>query len=141
MLVAAMINDVLSYPKELAKKEAGLNHNLLTSLTSIYPEMSIKEAVGAATGMINRLMMLFLRLREQINQTADPDLRQYVDGMLDVIAGVLSFNAEYARYFPKELQEAAADYLSAWDDSPPSSVLVPIEEFSSVAWWWEQLDH
>jgi hypothetical protein len=60
--------------------------------------------------------------------------------MLDVIAGTLSFNAQYARYFSAELQAAAAEYLSAWDNSPVDETLEPIKEFTSVAWWWDQLD-
>jgi hypothetical protein len=140
MLLAAMINDVLSYPKEVAKQEAGLNHNLITALLHVRPELSVRKAVSTATGMINRLMTLYLRLREQIQPNAGYDLRRYTEGMLDVIAGTLSFNAQYARYFSAELQAAAAEYLSAWDNSPVDETLEPIKEFTSVAWWWDQLD-
>ncbi|MFE6904405.1 hypothetical protein ACFVFJ_47825 [Streptomyces sp. NPDC057717] len=125
-------NDVLTYHKEVLR--GGANHNLVAVLTREY-DCSVPEAVRRAVEMRDRVLSLFLRLRDQVAQDAGPDLRRYLTGLSAWIRGHLDWGMATARYrnpdnpadLPHVLAAAPTD-----DDHAP----LPIP---SVAWWWGQL--
>jgi hypothetical protein len=131
MLVGTLDNDRYSYFRErdLEVKK----HNLFDSLRVDDPSLSFAQAVDQAVVLRDRLMGLYLRLREQLLLTAGDDVRRYLAGLDVVISGNMNFAAKAARYLlPK------TPYSVTVTDEPCDNSLTP-PDLPTIAWWWDQL--
>jgi hypothetical protein len=131
MLVGTLDNDRYSYFRErdLAVKK----HNLFGARCVDDPSLSFAQAVDEAVALRDRIMCLYLRLREQLLLTASDDVRRYVTGLDAVISGNMNFAAKAARYLLPEMQYTVKVTNVPCDDSttPP--------DLPTIAWWWDQL--
>jgi hypothetical protein len=131
MLVGTLDNDRYSYFRErdLAVKK----HNLFDALRVDDPSLPFAQAVDKAVALRDRIMSLYLKLREQLLPTAGTDVRRYVAGLDTVISGNMNFAAKAARYLLPEMPYAVTVTEVPCDDStaPP--------DLPTIAWWWDQL--
>jgi len=131
MLVGTLDNDRYSYFRErdLAVKK----HNLFDALRVDDPSLSFAQAVNKAVALRDRIMCLYLGLREQLLLTASDDVRRYVAGLDTVISGNMNFAAKAARYLLPEMPHEVRSTDVPCDDSmaPP--------DLPTIAWWWDQL--
>ncbi|MFI9232668.1 terpene synthase family protein [Streptomyces rimosus] len=129
-------NDVYSYHREV--KEQSLESNLVGILEH---ELRVppQEAMTRAAALHDRLMCLYLALRERIARRATPEVRCYLGQLDHFIRGNLDYSAVSPRY--RDDPGAAPDPAPAfgvWADSPSDGSLEPLP-LRTVAWWWDQL--
>lgn len=92
-----MDNDRYSLLKELAPDKAG--YNLFSAFQHDHPELSPEQAVDAAVDLRNRMMAVYVRLREQILPDASEQMTRYFEVLDLVIAGNIAFGTSTLRYF------------------------------------------
>lgn len=129
-------NDLWSRAKELSRAGDPLN---LVDVLAAQRDCSIERAHGAALAMRDRLMVLFLRLREQLMQGASPAFQQYLTGLGHVVRGHLDWAAGCARYQVAGGERQGVTRPAWWRSEPVDASLRPLP-IPSLAWWWEQLD-
>ncbi|UGY94446.1 terpene synthase family protein [Streptomyces gobiensis] len=133
-------NDLFSYAKE---DHHDLPEQNLVNVLAHRNGCSPKEALPEAVAIRDRVMTLFLRLREQLAQDADPELNRYLESLGHYLSGCLAWMNTAPRYAsPRNrnpLPVPGATYSITYRDTPtdPSPDPVPIP---SIAWWWNQLD-
>jgi len=125
-------NDLMTYHKETVK--GGADHNLVTVLAESR-SLSAAAAVAEALAMRDRVLCLFLRLRDQIAADASTELRRYVGGLEAWIRGHLDWGIETARYRnPADPAARLYSYADRPSTTDPSPLPIP-----TITWWWEQL--
>ncbi|MGW4913263.1 terpene synthase family protein [Streptomyces sp. NPDC004270] len=131
LLVGAVDNDRYSYYREhnLPVKK----HNLFHALLREHPGDSLEEAVTKAVAIRDRLMSLYLRLREQILQDAEEDLHRYMSGIDLIVSGNINFGMKTARYLLPD-----SPYSLSWNDKPSDPTPDPLP-YPALTWWWKQL--
>lgn len=125
-------NDLLTYHKEVLR--GGSDHNLVTVLQHAYGYPA-DEAVSQAVAMRDRVLCLFLRLRDHVADGADLNLRRYLAGLSSWVRGHLDWGMATTRY---RNPENPADLPGEFADAPPDDGGEPLP-IPSVAWWWGQL--
>ena len=132
-------NDILSYAKEDRRGSPGQN---IVDLLMYHGGCSFPVALHRTTAVRDRVMTLFLRLREQVAEGAGPDLRRYLEGLGHFIAGNIRWSDTAPRYAsPRNrhlLPVPGARLDVTWRDSPSDASTEPLP-FPTVAWWWDQL--
>lgn len=133
--VAALDNDRHSLRKEHAN---GQDMNVYRALTQ-GTDMTLAEAVGAATSMRDRILTRFLELQEQVRKWASTELRTYLLGLCHGIRGNIEWGLHVPRYVGLDAGPAGADEAPPrWSDVPAHSGSGPVP-IPSVAWWWDDL--
>ncbi|MGW0312590.1 terpene synthase family protein [Streptomyces flavidovirens] len=131
LLAAALDNDRYSYIRERhlpVKKE-----NLFHAVHRDHPELTFDEAIERGVAIRDRLMTLYLRLREQLLTAASDDLCGHLTGIDRIISGNFNFATATTRY----LLANAADIFAKTDEpTDPSTAPLP---YPAIAWWWEHL--
>ncbi|MBQ6644098.1 MAG: hypothetical protein IJH84_24115 [Saccharopolyspora sp.] len=140
-MVAALDNDRVSRHKEMLGQQDG--HNLTDAVRTV-TGTDAQEAEATAIAYRDRLMLLFLRLREQVRRGASEPLRIY----LDSLAHGIRANIDWSLRTPRYTVLYAADGITpavrlrlngSVVDSPAVRRAEPLP-FPSIAWWWTQLD-
>ena len=122
-------NDLLTYHKET--RRGGADHNLVTVLARS-EHLPTAEAVAKAAAIRDRVLCLFLRLRDQVTADASTELRRYLTGLQAWIRGHLDWGMATVRYRnPADLPQSLAR-------TPQDAAPDPLP-FPSITWWWEQL--
>ncbi len=125
-------NDLMTYHKETVR--GGAAHNLVTVLAESHG-LSAAEAVAEAIAMRDRVLCLFLRLRDQVTTDASKELRRYVTGLEAWIRGHLDWGMQTARYRnPADPAAGLYSYADRPRTTDPSPLPIP-----TITWWWEQL--
>lgn len=125
-------NDLLTYWKECTR--GGAAHNLVTVLAQ-QRGCSPAEAIDEAVAMRDRVLRLFLHLRERVGADADPRLRDYLAGLSSWIRGHLDWGMATARYRnPEDPADLPQDFAHDFRDALLEPLPIP-----SIAWWWRQL--
>jgi Terpene synthase family 2, C-terminal metal binding len=125
-------NDLLTYHKEVLR--GGADHNLVTVLEHVAGCSADKAAI-LAIAMRDRVLRLFLELRDQTAADAGPELLRYLDGLSAWIRGHLDWGLATARYRnPENPADLPHDFaVTSIDNSHEPLPIV------SIAWWWGQL--
>ncbi|MFF1445043.1 hypothetical protein [Streptomyces sp. NPDC058295] len=129
--ITALDNDRYSYFKE--RRMASRKHNLFAALRYEHPDWSLERAVTEAVAIRDRIMTLYLRLRERLLRDADEDMRRYLAGWDHMITGNITLPTLTARY---RSAETANGVTIVDKPSDPSTEPLPIP---TIAWWWDQL--
>ncbi|MFI1972400.1 terpene synthase family protein [Streptomyces cinnamoneus] len=133
-------NDLFSYAKEDSQETTDQN---IVNVLIHHDGSSPAQALGDAVAIRDRVMTLFLELRDQIARDAGAELRRYLQALGHYIAGCIRWMNEAPRYAsPRnrhDLPVPGATYGITWRDTPsdPGTGPLPI---ASAAWWWDQLD-
>jgi hypothetical protein len=125
-------NDLMTYHKETMR--GGADHNLVSVLAESHG-LSAAEAVAEAIAMRDRVLCLFLRLRDQVTTDASTELRRYVTGLEAWIRGHLDWGMQTARYRnPADPAARLYRYAGRPRTTDPSPLPIP-----TITWWWDQL--
>ncbi|NUU26242.1 MAG: hypothetical protein HOV68_32785 [Streptomycetaceae bacterium] len=139
--VAKINNDFFSYAKgdHLQPQEPSII-NVLAREHGI----SSAEAAVEAQALRDRAMHVFIRLYEQLGESAVPQIRQYAKVGRDFVTGDFAWHIENPRYASPPnrtpLPIADARFDVTWTDRPSDPAL-DAPDISAIAWWWELLDN
>lgn len=139
-LVAGWDNDLHSYHKEAHQQQSDQN---IVNVLMHHHGYSVERAVRAAVAMRDRVMHLFLRVREQTLPGASPPLRSYLMGLGHGIRGNIDWALGVQRY-------TSTDDLAAppgpgqprepgWADKPSDASPEPLP-IPAIRWWWQLVD-
>ncbi|MFJ3636570.1 hypothetical protein [Streptomyces sp. NPDC090112] len=139
--VVSADNDLFSYDKDdhLEPREINLV-NVLAHRERCSPE----EAVPLAVALRDRVMGLFLRLRERIEERADDRLDAHVRALCHYVAGSIAWQTRAPRYAsPRNrnaLPRAEARFEIRYSDAPTQDGTEPPAGLPALASWWRPLD-
>ncbi|MFI9824358.1 hypothetical protein ACIHFC_28465 [Streptomyces sp. NPDC052013] len=133
-LLTAWDNDLYSYHVETNGQVLGFN---LPDVLRHVNGYSVHEALGQAAAWRDRVMHLFLRLRNQVSASASPALRRFLHNQGQWIRGNIAWGLTSNRYSPDATTRAVRSQ-TGWSSQPRDSSLDPLP-LPSIAWWWEQL--
>ncbi|MBV6695605.1 hypothetical protein KV557_00500 [Kitasatospora aureofaciens] len=131
MLAGGLDNDRYSYLRErdLAVKK----HNLFDAIRHDHPDHTFEQAVTDAIAIRDRMMTLYLQLRENLLAEDDDDLRRYLTGLDRITSGNINFAMTCARYL---LPDSPHTVTRVDKPSDPSTGPLP---YPTIAWWWDHL--
>jgi hypothetical protein len=139
-LVAGWDNDLHSYRKEAHQQEAEQN---IVNVLVHHEDCSVEQALLSAVAMRDRVMHLFLQVREKTLAGASEPLRSYLMGLGHGIRGNIDWALSVQRYtsvgdtgVPPGPGQARQP---GWSDEPSDASPVPLP-IPPIRWWWEQLD-
>jgi hypothetical protein len=137
-LIAALDNDFISYRKESYHQE--INDNIMV-LLMYHNHCTLEQAISDALNIRDRLMHLFLCLRDQILPQASPKLRSYLMCLGNVIRGTFEWSLKTPRYnsFGESIPPPfyAQAFTPEWTEHP--DIYTEPLPFSTVSWWWDFL--
>ncbi|MBB5122549.1 hypothetical protein GO002_25985 [Streptomyces eurocidicus] len=131
--LVAWDNDFYSRNKEIQR--AGDNLNLIDVLAQ-ERDCPPARAQEEAMAMRDRVMTLFLRLREQLWPRSGVELRCYLVALGQFVRGHLDWASACARYADPY---GTAEPARWWKPAPADDSLEPLP-LPAVAWWWDQLE-
>lgn len=135
-LIVTCDNDLFSYQREAAHE--ALESNMVNTLAHEH-RCSLEEAILRTVALRDRVMCLFLKLRDQIGQHASAALRRYLTQLGHLIRGNLDWSLTVPRYYTEVDGEPVPSLDSyQWADRPSDGSLDPLP-VPSIAWWWDQL--
>ncbi|UQA63363.1 terpene synthase family protein [Polyangium aurulentum] len=138
-MLGAIDNERVSRAKEIHGE--GQEHSFVDVLAherGHTPEQALHDVVA----MRDRMMCLFLRLREQAMHQASPALTRHITDLGHVIRGHIEWSLNTTRYSTVygagESPIGTVDLSSGWASAPADDRLEP-PPIPSIAWWWDQL--
>ncbi|WP_158858048.1 terpene synthase family protein [Streptomyces sp. NRRL B-1347] len=141
-MIPALDNDLVSRHKEILGHQD--DYNVVSILSTAYG-IDEEEAVSMATAWRDRMMVLFLRLREQIAAgKASAALRIYLDSLGHGIRANIDWSLRTPRYNTLYQQDGVTpskhlELCGSFRETPTDSSCAPLP-VPSLAWWWSQLD-
>jgi hypothetical protein len=129
-------NDLYSRNKELLRADDDLN---LIDVLCAELGCGPAEALQYAVAMRDRVMVLFLRLRDQVLQDGGAELRRYVHDLGQFVRGHLDWAARCPRYrVPAQVVTPLAKPVGWWKHRPAddSADALPLP---TISWWWDHL--
>jgi len=133
-LIAALDNDFVSYRKEIYHQQT----NTIMDLLMYHNQYTLEQAISDALNIRDRLMHLFLCLRDQVLPQASPKLSSYLICLGNLIRGNFEWSLKTLRYNNFGESSPPPFYTQAftpeWTENP-NIYTVPLP-FSAVSWWW-----
>jgi hypothetical protein len=138
-MLIAFDNDLYSYHKERIRHPSGINFIDLSARTS---GCSPAEAIPRVVAMRDRVMCLFLRLRDQVRVGASKNLGRYLDSLGQWLRANIDWGTTSERYLkplgPDSPPDTWGIMPTEYATEPTDSRLEPIP-IPAVSWWWNQL--
>ncbi|MER6387255.1 hypothetical protein ABT236_02105 [Streptomyces sp. NPDC001523] len=138
--VVSADNDLFSYDKDDHVEPREVN---LINVIAHQEGLTPARAVPVAVALRDRVMGLFLRLRQQVARDADEQLARHLEGMGHYIAGCLAWQDRAPRYASprnrNELPVEGARFDIRYRDGP-SDDRTEAPPLPALAWWWDLLD-
>lgn len=131
LMAGALDNERYSQAKAALEQEQ--QTNIFEVIRNQNPGMSFDDAIVDAIALRDRILSLYLRLREQMWPHASHGLRRYLRYLEHSFNGNITFGEKAARYRTPHTTPIARSVTP----SDPSTEPLPL---SSIAWWWDQLD-
>jgi Terpene synthase family 2, C-terminal metal binding len=132
ILVGAFDNDRYSDLRD--RNARARKSNIMRAVAHEHPDWTFRQVVDEVVATRDRIMVLYLTLRQQILADASVDLHRYVTGLDQFISGNIKLAATAARYLL-----AGTHYQPTLTDKPSDDRLEPLP-IPTIAWWWEQLE-
>jgi hypothetical protein len=135
-------NDLASYSHEV--HQDCLQSNFVHIL-QVERAISSQDALVEAVRLLDRLMLLFVTLRDEIAENAEPALRRYLGQLSNKVRG----NSDFQRLVPRystilDIDQGVTPVVEGpvlamydYSDGPSDGQLSPPAD--SIAWWWDQL--
>jgi len=140
-MIAALDNDRVSRHKEQLGEQDG--HNVTDAVKAVRG-VGEQEAEEIAISFRDRMMLLFLRLRQQVRLRASEPLRRYLDSLLHGIRSNIDWSLRTPRYAvlydSDGLTPAARLRMHGSVVDSPGPVRDEPLPFPSIAWWWSQAE-
>lgn len=133
-------NDLFSYNKD--DDQQPWEQNWINVIAHQYG-CSPRDALPEAVALRDRVMTLFVRLRDRLAKDADEQLGRYLASLEHYVAGSIAWQDRAPRYAsPRNrnaLPVAGASFGITWRDTPsdPSPLPPPIP---ALARWWRHLE-
>jgi hypothetical protein len=96
LMICLLDNELLSRHKESVRSE--YDAGLIRVLQDESPHVGLQDAVHTAIALRDRIMEIFLKLRDKLLAGSSPEMRTYVEALGHCIAGVTMFTATSPRY-------------------------------------------
>lgn len=137
-LIGALDNDIVSYHREATMGE----FNILDVLRNTHG-CSLQQAVSDTIALRDRLMCLYLRIRDHLVRTASPELGRFASELGYIVRGHMEWAQETLRYLTPQHAETGViadaprmgvDWVNDPSDNSPEPPPLP-----GIAWWWEHL--
>lgn len=129
MLAAALDNDRYSYPRE--RRHPIRKPNLFDAIRHERPQLTVAQALLEGVTIRDRILTLYVRLREDILRDADDGLHSYITGLDRIVSGNVNMATAASRYlladFPHKIITTAH----------PADVSTAPLRIPTIAWWWE----
>jgi Terpene synthase family 2, C-terminal metal binding len=140
-LIAALDNDRVSRYKEILGQGDAYN---LVDVIARCENRCIHDAAEQMITYRDRLMCLFLRLRDQLTQNASAPLRTYLQALGHGIRSNIDWSLTVPRYKTLYAEDGVTrtgqiTLVSHCVEQPTDESLEP-PPWPSVAWWWTQLN-
>lgn len=144
-LLHCFYNDLASYRHELRQNSPESNFvHILQTEHRCHPQ----DAMVLAVRFLDRVMMLFVRLRDQLCRTAGPELCRYLDQLSHKIRGNSDYQVRAPRYTttldidtdsnaPRGIQFPTSP-IYEYSDQPSDARLAP--PAAAISWWWDQIE-
>ncbi|WP_433192185.1 terpene synthase family protein [Nocardia sp. CA-107356] len=129
LMVVLIDNEKLSRKKE---QVAGVYDLSLSTVLHANRYCSRFDAPQVATEMRDRILAVFLTLRDRVHDEHSPRMGRYADALSLLIAGVVAFTPIAARY-----TVAGAPAQPAPTSERPRHATDECLPVPSVAWWWD----
>ncbi|MET9324810.1 hypothetical protein ABZX75_32365 [Streptomyces sp. NPDC003038] len=137
--VVSADNDLFSYDKDDHLEPWEVN---LVNVIAHQEKCPPAEAVRLAVALRDRVMALFLRLREQLAAEADAHLARRLEAMGHYVAGCIAWQSRAPRYAsPRnrhELPLPGAGFAIRYTDTPSDAGTEP-PALPALAGWWRQV--
>ncbi|WP_327280964.1 MULTISPECIES: terpene synthase family protein [unclassified Streptomyces] len=138
-LIGALDNDVISHHREAAIGE----FNLLDVLRNENNGYPLSHAVTDAIALRDRLMTLYVRIRDHLAHTARPHLARFAHDIGHIIRGHMEWAQETSRYRTPENAKTgelhhATGFTVDWREHPADDNRQP-PPLPSIAWWWNHI--
>jgi hypothetical protein len=124
-------NDIVSHHKE--HRASGYFLNVLRVLEA--QGLTPVEALTAAVAQRDRVLTLFLRLREHLLAHASPQLQQYLHSLAAFIRAAQDWGISSLRY---TTPDDPASLPTAFTNTPTDESHEPLD-IPAIAWWWDIL--
>ncbi|WP_406048647.1 terpene synthase family protein [Streptomyces virginiae] len=138
-LIGALDNDIISHHREAAIGEFNVL-DVLRNQNSGYP---LTDAVIDAIALRDRLMTLYVRIRDHLARTGGPHLARFAHDIGYIVRGHMEWALETSRYrTPQdaktgELHDATA-FTVDWTDHPADDNPQP-PDLPAITWWWDHI--
>ncbi|MEU9006033.1 hypothetical protein [Streptomyces sp. NPDC048551] len=138
--VVSADNDLFSYDKDDHLEPPELNWvNVIARAEGCPPA----GAVPSAVALRDRVMSLFLRLRERLREGAGPELARHLEGLGQYVAGSIAWQSRAPRYASPRNRHALPDPEARFElryaDTPSDPSTRP-PALPALARWWQQAD-
>lgn len=130
VLTLLLDNDRYSRAKTLQRH--GKETDIIDVIQHADPDCPYAEAVKQAVALRDRIMTLYLRLRDQLRPSAGPELGRYLSALDDLISGNLEWGRNFVRYITPDR------VLPPYAEKPSDLSTEPLD-IPAIAWWWDQL--
>ncbi|APR75925.1 Pentalenene synthase [Minicystis rosea] len=136
-MIGALDNDRISRFKEA--HEGDEEQNLLRVIAHARGGTA-EQALAELVALRDRMMCIFLRLRDQATESASPALRRYLEDLGHMIRGHIDWSFTTARYSTLYSASGArrVSLSMRWTDEPADACL-EAPPLPSIAWWWAEL--
>ncbi|MGP3634534.1 terpene synthase family protein [Streptomyces sp. 24-1644] len=139
-LIVGLDNDLISVHRENLQ---GLFDQNIISIVQRDRGCGPEEAVVYVTAMRDRIMSLYLGLRDQVSATSRPELGRYLHDIGYWIRGHIIW-ADFTTRYCAPVDPVTGEeqnfggYGLVWADAPADSDPAPLP-IPQIAWWWDQL--
>ncbi|MFF1777349.1 hypothetical protein [Streptomyces virginiae] len=134
--VVSADNDLFSYDKDDHLEPREVN---LVNVLAHEENCSPAEAVPLAVALRDRVMVLFMTLRERLEVGADAELRRHLAALGHYVAGSITWQSRAPRYAsPRnrhELPLAEARFAIRFADAPSRTGTEPPDVPALASWW------
>jgi hypothetical protein len=139
-LIAALDNDRVSRYKEILGQDDAYN---MVDVIARCENCCMHDAAEQMIAYRDRLMCLFLRLRDQLTHNASAPLRTYLQSLGHGIRSNIDWSLTVPRYNTLYAEDGVTQtgqiaFASHCVGQPTDERLEPLP-WPSVAWWWTQL--
>ncbi|MFD5554649.1 hypothetical protein ACFWIA_12520 [Streptomyces sp. NPDC127068] len=140
--IVGMDQDLYSWGKDLwHRQHDGTVAVNFVSVIAHDRACSDREAMIHLVRMRDRLMSLFLELRDLALASAGPELTRYLTDLGHYIRGTLDWGLGAERYrTPDGASPHSVRISHTWSSSPSDASPDPIPGIPSIAWWWRTRD-
>ncbi|MEV7723589.1 hypothetical protein AB0P15_02500 [Streptomyces sp. NPDC087917] len=138
--VVSADNDLFSYDKDDHLEPREVN---LVNVIAHQEGCSAAEAVPLAVALRDRVMTLFLRLRDRLARGADEQLVRRLEATGQYVAGCIAWQSRAPRYASPRNRHALplpeARFTIRYADAPVDAGTEPPPGLPALARWWEPL--
>ncbi|KVM21365.1 hypothetical protein WL05_12080 [Burkholderia ubonensis] len=129
-------NEFYSYAKEALRSSVDIRgHNLVDAVRREY-HLDVQDALRWFARMHDRVMALFARLREQLLETAPPEVERYIAALIDYVTGILQWHQVDERYRCLSPHDTSPCFSGGGVSDTPSDESTEPVPIASMQWWW-----